>query len=53
MFDEVEDLRQEFWKHFDELHKAQDAKKIAESKHDDAIRAIKTDLDNIQAERDE
>lgn len=53
LFDEVEDLRDKSRKHFDELSKALNENKIAESKLDDAEKAIKTDRENIKDERDQ
>lgn len=40
---EVEDLREKSRKHFDELNKAKNKRRITELKLNDAMRVIKTD----------
>lgn len=51
LFEEVEELRQKKKKHFADLSKAENAQRIAESKLEDAKRAIKVNEDNLKAER--
>lgn len=51
LHDEVKELRQKSLNHFDKLSKAENAKRIVESKLDDALRAIKKDQENIEVER--
>lgn len=47
LFNKVEDLMQKSQKHFNELHKAQDSQRIAESKLYDAEIAIKKDQTDL------
>lgn len=51
LYEEIEELRQRSKKHFDELSKAENQKRITVSKLDDAMRAIDKDQEDTKAER--
>lgn len=50
--EEVEDLHLKGKKHFDEVHQANEGKRIAEANLANIERCIKRDQENFQAERD-
>lgn len=51
LYEEVEELRLKSLKHFDELSKVENEKRIVESKLDDTLRAIEKDQENIKVEQ--
>lgn len=51
LFEEVKELRQKENKHFTEVRKAEEDKRLAEDRLADAKRAIKVDEDNLKTKR--